>query len=253
MDEWQKSRFKTPLGLEVGPGQQLDTRLHIATQYDYTEAMVPVRILRGEAAGPTLFVSSTIHGDELNGIEIIRRVIHHRALRRLRGTLIVVPIVNIFGFHQQSRYLPDRRDLNRLFPGSSSGSLGSRLAHMFTDQILKQSDYGIDLHTGAQHKFNIPQIRANFHDKIITQLAPSFQIPVMLHAGIRDGSLREVGEEFNKPIFLFVNHVRFSKFYFTNFMRYSVVILPSLILSNLGRIKFRLTIEKCSINNLPSR
>lgn len=152
---------------------------------------MPVRVIRGKRDGPTLFVSAAVHGDEINGVEIIRRLLRLQLLRRMRGTLIAVPMVNVFGFIQLSRYLPDRRDLNRSFPGSEGGSLAARVADMFMTEIVAKSTHGIDLHTGAIHRTNLPQIRVAFEDTEALHLAQAFGAPVVMDASLRDGSLRE--------------------------------------------------------------
>ncbi len=121
-----------------------------------------------------LFISAAIHGDEINGVEIIRRVMHQRNIGRLRGTLIAIPVVNIFGFINQSRYLPDRRDLNRSFPGSESGSLAGRIANLFLNEIVSRCTHGIDLHTGAVHRENFPHIRAVLDDDETKRMASAF-------------------------------------------------------------------------------
>ena len=128
-----------------------------------------------QKSGPRLFVSAALHGDELNGTEIIRRLLRRSTLKRLRGTLIAVPIVNVYGLIQHSRYLPDRRDLNRSFPGSEKGSLAARLAHLFMTEIVRKCSHGIDLHTGAIHRSNLPQIRANLDDPETARLAEVFR------------------------------------------------------------------------------
>ena len=112
-------------------GQRKRVQLEVASLYDYTKLKIPIEVIRGKRDGPVLFISAAIHGDEINGVEIIKRLLQRPILNRIRGTLIAVPVVNIFGFNNKSRYLPDRRDLNRCFPGSSRGSLGSRLANIF--------------------------------------------------------------------------------------------------------------------------
>jgi predicted deacylase len=118
-------------------------------------------VIRGKEDGPILFVSAAIHGDEINGVEIIKRLLARRRIgAKMKGTLIAVPIVNVFGFNRNSRYLPDRRDLNRCFPGSEKGSLGGQIVHIFMREIVQKSTHGIDLHTGAIHRTNMPQIRA---------------------------------------------------------------------------------------------
>lgn len=122
-----------------------------------------------------MFVSAAVHGDELNGIEIISRLIAEN-LKLQCGTLIYVPMVNVYGVLNQSRYMPDRRDLNRCFPGSKKGSLAGRLAHTFLESIVSHCDYGIDLHTGAIHRSNLPQIRANLEDEETKRLAEAFAV-----------------------------------------------------------------------------
>ena len=150
---------------EIKPGERRSVCLPVATLYTHTPVEMPVHVINGRRSGPRLFVTAAIHGDELNGIEIIRRLLRVRLLSRLRGSLIAVPIVNVFGVLNHSRYLPDRRDLNRSFPGSERGSLAARLAHLFIEEIVRRCTHGIDLHTGAIHRSNIPQIRANLDDQ----------------------------------------------------------------------------------------
>lgn len=168
-----------------------------------TPSNLSVRVIRGRRDGPVVFVSAAIHGDELNGIEIIRRLRKLKILNRLKGTLILVPIVNTYGVMTLSRYLPDRRDLNRSFPGSSKGSLAGRMAKIFFDEIIKKCDLGIDLHTAAIHKSNLPQIRTNIDDEHTFKLAKSFRAPVVLHSELRDGSLRAYAMEKKVPILLY--------------------------------------------------
>jgi predicted deacylase len=192
------------IGGEVIP---LRTRRLIELQlpplYIHSPLTVPVHIVRGAKTGPRLFISAALHGDELNGTEIIRRLLKQPALNRLRGTLVAVPIVNVYGLIHHSRYLPDRRDLNRSFPGSEKGSLAARLAHLFMTEIVQKCTHGIDLHTGAIHRDNLPQIRANLDDPETAQLAESFGVPVLLNSNIRDGSLREAAAEQGIPMLLY--------------------------------------------------
>lgn len=178
-------------GHEIKPGQTLRINMPMPRLYTDTEMSMPLHIVRARKAGPTLFVSAAIHGDEVNGIEIVRRLINKKTLRPTAGTVIYVPMVNVYGVLSQSRYLPDRRDLNRSFPGSAKGSLAGRLAHQFLTEVVEHCDYGIDLHTGAIHRSNFPQIRANLKDPETTELAKAFGVPVLLNADLRDGSLRQ--------------------------------------------------------------
>lgn len=182
-------------GTAVAPGQTAKIQLEMPPLYTATNMSIPVYVKRGKRPGPTVFVSAAIHGDELNGIEIVGRLIRSKSIERLRGTLIAIPMVNVYGVLNQSRYLPDRRDLNRCFPGSRKGSLAARLAHLFFTEIVCKCDVGIDLHTGAIHRSNIPQIRANLDDPEVLEMAKAFGVPVVLNADIRDGSLRQAASD----------------------------------------------------------
>ena len=164
---------------------------------------MPVHVVCGRRAGPVLFVCAAIHGDELNGVEIVRRLLRRKAMRTLRGTLLAVPVVNVHGFLDQSRYLPDRRDLNRSFPGSPKGSIAARMAHIFVNEIVRRAEFGIDLHTGAINRSNLPQIRANIDDERTLELARSFGVPVIVGATVRDGSLRECAADLGMPILIY--------------------------------------------------
>ena len=190
-------------GEEILPGERRQLALTVAKLYDFTDMKIPVEVVRGTEEGPTLFVSAAIHGDEINGVDIVRRLLKHRALKSIKGTLIAIPIVNVFGFNDKSRYLPDRRDLNRSFPGAEHGSLASQIAYMFRTEIVSQSNYGIDLHTGAIHRRNLPQIRADLSRPANLQLAKAFGAPVILNASPRDGSLREMVDEKQIPMLLY--------------------------------------------------
>ena len=185
-----KNRTITIGGETVTPGTSKIVNIPVADLYTATTVSMPVRVINGRRDGARLFVCAAIHGDELNGVEIIRRLMKRKALKSIKGTLIVVPVVNVHGFLNQSRYLPDRRDLNRSFPGSASGSIASRLANKFFQEVVMQCDLGIDLHTGAINRSNLPQIRADLDDDKTSSLAEAFGVPVIINARIRDGSLR---------------------------------------------------------------
>ncbi len=177
--------------------------LPVTRLYTHSEIAMPLHVVRGKKPGAKLFVSAAIHGDELNGVEIIRRLLKLPILKRMRGTLIAIPIVNVHGFINHSRYLPDRRDLNRSFPGSERGSLAARLAHLFMTEIVEQCSHGIDLHTGALHRSNLPQIRANLDHDETAALARRFGVPVLINADLRDDSLREAADERGIPMLLY--------------------------------------------------
>ncbi|SCZ59442.1 succinylglutamate desuccinylase/aspartoacylase family protein [Thiohalomonas denitrificans] len=190
-------------GSTVGPGERRTINLPVAKLYTHTNLAMPVHVINGRREGPTLFVCAAIHGDELNGVEIIRRLLKHPAVKRLRGALIAIPIVNVHGFLDRSRYLPDRRDLNRSFPGMERGSLAARIANLFMAEIVAQSQYGIDLHTGGVHRTNLPHIRAYLDDQETARIAKAFGTPVMINADLRDGSLRQAAVEKGVPMLLY--------------------------------------------------
>lgn len=198
-----KNKSITIGDVTVSPGERANVNLPIADLYTATSLFMPIQILCGRSAGPTLFVSAALHGDELNGVEVIRRLLRRKSLKTLRGTLLAVPIVNVHGFINQSRYLPDRRDLNRSFPGSRKGSIASRLANTFLEEIVSKADLGIDLHTGAIGRSNLPQIRGNMDDEKTLEIARAFRAPVILNANIRDGSLRASAAELGMPMLIY--------------------------------------------------
>lgn len=187
----------------IKPGTRATIDLPFGRMYTHAPMSIPVHVISGKKHGPRLFISAAIHGDEINGVEIIRRLLKLPALKRLHGTLVAVPMVNIHGIINHSRYLPDRRDLNRSFPGSEKGPLASRLANLFMKEIVEQCTHGIDLHTGAIHRSNLPQIRANLDDKETDELARAFDVPVIISSNLRDGSLREAAAEFGIPMLLY--------------------------------------------------
>lgn len=190
-------------GTTVPAGERATVELRLTRLYTHSAITMPVQVVHGKQPGPRLFVSAAIHGDEINGVEIIRRLLKLPTLRRLHGTLIAVPVVNVHGFIHHSRYLPDRRDLNRSFPGSASGSLTARLAQLFMDEIVDNATHGIDLHTGAVHRDNLPQIRGNLDDPETERLARAFGVPVLLNSALRDGSLRQVAADRGIPMLLY--------------------------------------------------
>lgn len=187
----------------INRGERKIIKLESAGLYDHTKLSIPVEVIRGKRKGPVLFISAAIHGDEVNGTEIVRRLSQKKSIKNLKGTLILIPIVNIFGFNNKSRYLPDRKDLNRSFPGSPRGSLAGRVAHLFMKEIVSKCSHGIDLHTGAIHRYNLPQIRAAFDDEATERLGESFGAPVMINSKLRDGSLREAARKKNVKMLLF--------------------------------------------------
>ncbi len=190
-------------GVEFAPGSRGTVQIPVSRRASGAEVSLPVEVVHGRKPGPRLFICAAIHGDEINGVEIIRRILRRRALTSLRGSLIAVPVVNVYGFVSLSRYLPDRRDLNRSFPGSSQGSLAARLADTFVREIISNATHGIDLHTGAVHRTNLPQIRACLDDQETERLARAFGVPVILNSNLRDGSLRQTVVDTGIPMLLY--------------------------------------------------
>jgi predicted deacylase len=190
-------------GQTIRPGERRQLEIPLGKRTSGNAISLPVEVVSGRTPGPRLFVCAAVHGDEIAGVEIIRRVLSHKGLRRLRGTLIAVPVVNLYGFVGLSRYLPDRRDLNRSFPGSPRGSMASRLAHVFLKEIVGNATHGIDLHTGAVNRSNLPQVRACLDDPETARLANAFGVPVVLDANVRDGSLRQAVMEQRVPMLLY--------------------------------------------------
>ncbi len=190
-------------GETIPRGRRVRLDLPVARLTTGTMMSLPVTVISGKKPGPRLWLSAAIHGDELNGVDIIRRVARALKPNRLTGAVIAVPVVNIFGLLEQSRYLPDRRDLNRSFPGSSRGSMASRLAALFMREVVSQCTHGIDLHTAAIHRINLPQVRADLEDPATYAFAQAFGAPVIIHASHRDGSLRQAAAKRHIPTLLY--------------------------------------------------
>ncbi len=190
-------------GNSVPAGARITLDLPVSVLSDHTPVSMSVHVVHGRRPGPVLFVSAAVHGDEVIGVEIARRLLRSPQLGRLAGTLLVVPIVNAFGFMTHSRYMPDRRDLNRSFPGSQGGSLAGRLAHLLMTEIVERSDFGIDLHSAAIHRTNLPQIRVSPASDKTIKYAEAFGAPVVMISKLRDGSLRKAAQERGVDVLLF--------------------------------------------------
>ncbi|MBK7948369.1 MAG: succinylglutamate desuccinylase/aspartoacylase family protein [Deltaproteobacteria bacterium] len=182
------------LGGEVQAGTRAKLGWHASNEVAGLQVDTPVLVAHGVSPGPVLCLTSAIHGDELNGIEIVRRVYHSIDPETLSGTLIGVPVVNLVGFQRASRYLPDRRDLNRFFPGNPRGSLASRVAYSFFESVIRHCDYLVDLHTGSFHRTNLPQLRADLSDPRILAMTKGFGAIAVLHSNDRDRSLRSAAK-----------------------------------------------------------
>jgi predicted deacylase len=190
-------------GVSVMPGTSMVVDLPVSGMPNRTEMTLPVKVFHCKKPGPVFFVSAAVHGDEIIGTEIVRRLANRPALKGLSGTLLLVPVVNGYGFLNRARYLPDRRDLNRCFPGSEHGSMAARLADVFLKEIVARSDYGLDIHSAAIHRSNLPQIRISAGDPVTRELAEAFGAPAILESSLREGSLRQAAADLGVPVLLF--------------------------------------------------
>ncbi|MEC9406152.1 MAG: succinylglutamate desuccinylase/aspartoacylase family protein [Pseudomonadota bacterium] len=187
------------LGESVQPGTWRQLAWSASYHFGELGGATPVLVSHGAEPGPVLCLTGAVHGDELNGIEIIRRVVHSLDPKGLSGTVIGVPIVNLAGFQRNSRYLPDRRDLNRYFPGSPTGSLASRVAHSFFTQIIERCDRLADLHTGSFHRTNLPQLRADLSKPAVVELSRGFGGIAVLQTQGAKGTLRRAAVDAGIP------------------------------------------------------
>lgn len=190
-------------GIKVRPGQSLNIDIAIARLPTHTLIDLPVFIRRGREDGPVVLISGGVHGDEINGIVAVRRMLEDNLIQPLRGTVILMPLVNVYGFLSSSRTFPDGRDLNRSFPGSKKGSLASQIAYMMSSQIIPQIDYGIDFHTGGRMLSNYPQVRVDFKDKKGFELAKAFGTHFILDSPHIDKSFRKEAYKQRKHILVY--------------------------------------------------
>lgn len=188
---------------EIGPGEHKEIQLNIARLPTYTNIDLPVHVYRGEEEGPRLLLTGGLHGDELNGVEIIRRMVANELLMPEKGTVIAIPLVNVYGFIQNVRGLPDGKDINRSFPGIKGGSLSRLLAHTLMDKIVPQIDYGIDFHTGGAARANYPQVRCVLDNEENRALAEAFAPPFIIHAKLIDKSFRKSAHKKGKHILVY--------------------------------------------------
>lgn len=187
--------------IALGESRRLD--FSIAKLYTGTKVEIPIIIERSKIPGPTVLITAAIHGDEINGVEIVRQLIARKFNKPKRGTIICIPILNVFGFLNGDRSFPDGRDLNRVFPGTKSGSLASRVAYHFTRKILPHADYCLDFHTGGASRFNAPQIRVKFGNERLLELAKVFNAPFTVYSNTIEKSYRSTCQKMEIPILLF--------------------------------------------------
>lgn len=191
------------LGQTIAKGKGALVNLDIAKLHTRTKIQVPIIIERGKKDGPTLLITGGIHGNEINGIEIVRQLIAKKYNKPQSGMVICIPVVNVFGFLNQKRQFPDGRDLNRVFPGSPRGSLASRFAYHIIKEIVPLADYCIDFHTGGDSRFNVPQIRIDGEDPQILALAKVFDPPFIIRSARKEKSFRETLCKLEKKVLLF--------------------------------------------------
>ena len=189
----------TVLGTEVMPGTSVRLSWSATELFEGVPVSTPVLVVNGALPGPTLCMAAAVHGDELNGIEMVRRVMHDLSPTKVSGAVIGIPIVNVQGFRRGSRYLPDRRDLNRYFPGNPNGSAAARIAHSFFNNVVAHCDALIDLHTGSFERANLPQIRADLRNPDVMTLTQGFGSMVILHSTPAVGTLRHAATQAGIP------------------------------------------------------
>lgn len=188
---------------KIGTGECREVQLNIARLPTHTSIDLPVHVYRGEEDGPVLLLTGGLHGDEINGIEIIRRLIRKKLVRPERGSVIAMPLVNIYGFIQNVRGVPDGKDINRSFPGVKGGSLARLLAHTLMSEVIPQIDYGIDFHTGGASRANYPQVRSVLEIDKNRELAEAFAPPVIMNSSFIDKSFRKAAYKKDKHILVY--------------------------------------------------
>ncbi|MEX0982770.1 MAG: succinylglutamate desuccinylase/aspartoacylase family protein [Bacteroidales bacterium] len=197
------SRTLSILGREIQPGESVRIELEVARLLTRNRIQIPINIERAEEDGPVLLLIAGIHGDETNGVAIVRELISSEKNRPAQGTTISIPVFNVFGFLNQTRELPDGKDLNRVFPGSADGSLASQFAYHFRTEIAPIIDYAIDFHTGSSDRHNITQIRCNLDKPGMQELAMAFGAPFVIHSPGIPKSIREMLTKMGKKALLF--------------------------------------------------
>ncbi len=186
-------------GQPIAAGESRNVELAVSESYSSMTVRIPIHIQRAVEAGPVVFVAAALHGDEINGTGAIRQFIADDHFRLRRGAVIFVPVLNILAFDRHSRYLPDRRDLNRSFPGLPTGTLASRMARTIFDSIVSRCDYGIDLHTAAVRRTNFPNVRADLSDPRVRTLADAFGCEIIINNKGPKGSLRREASKAGCP------------------------------------------------------
>ncbi len=186
-------------GVTIAAGERGEVRVVVSETYSGADISIPVYVWRGKEPGPTVFVTGAVHGDEINGTGVIRSIIVDKPFKLKAGALIMVPVINLLGFERHERYLPDRRDLNRCFPGTKRGSLAGRMARVIHDEIVGRADFGIDLHTAALRRTNFPNVRADMRDPVLAEFARAFGTELIVSSDGPAGSLRKTASAAGCP------------------------------------------------------
>lgn len=203
MAQIDNNNILTLLGKQILPGKSATINFNIAKLYTATSVEIPIIVERAQKPGPIVLMTSGIHGDEINGVEIVRQLIAKKINKPKKGTIICIPVVNIFGFLDMKRAFPDGRDLNRVFPGNPRGSLASRFAYQFVKKILPVADICLDFHTGGASRFNVAQVRIDASDAKSIEYASIFNAPFTLHSKVISKSYRATCSRMGKPTILF--------------------------------------------------
>lgn len=190
-------------GIEIVPGEEKKIDVNIAKLPSASSIDTSIIVSRSKKDGPVLLLMGGLHGDEINGVEIVRRIIHEKINKPLIGTVICIPILNVYGFIHFSRYVPDGKDVNRSFPGNKNGSLAARVAHYLLKDIIPQIDYGIDFHTGGADLSNYPQVRCVFKDEESLALSKAFAAPFLINSPFRPNSLRQAASKLGKKVIVY--------------------------------------------------
>lgn len=188
---------------KIGRGEDKQLYLRVARLPTYTNIDLPVRVIRSENPGPVVLLTGGLHGDEINGIEIVRRLLTKKLLKLEKGSVVAIPLMNIYGFIQNVRGVPDGKDINRSFPGSKNGSLAKLVAYVIMKEIIPQIDIGLDFHTGGNSRANFPQIRCVLNVEKNIELAKAFAPPVIIHSSLIDKSFRKAAYKKKKQILVY--------------------------------------------------
>ncbi len=200
---YREDEYLDILGESIAPGTSKTINFNIAKLYTSTKVEIPVIVERSKEEGPTILITGGIHGDEINGVEVVRQIIAKKINKPLRGTIICIPVLNVFGFLTMDRYFPDGKDLNRVFPGTKNGSLASRFAYQFVNEILPHADFCLDFHTGGASRFNAPHIRVDPKNSKLIEYAKIFKAPFTLLSNNLKKSYRSICANKGVDILLF--------------------------------------------------